>query len=210
MDGQTAKQPNKHTTTLVLITLWPQRQSTSSAADFLSPSFPPLDVTWITTSRLPSAPWGSAALPLERLYVIKNETAKQKKKSWGNNLGVVWTDEREPRKMGEDEVRQGVRGLCNLVWLPCEKTERSKMDRMKTQRSAAPLKQIAAPNLFDTWIIKTEVMQRTMQNVRVYQLYRWNFFDCHFDKTSCLSNVSARSFLWRFIAIWATFVSLNP
>lgn len=79
MEGQAAKQPNKHATTLLLITLWPQRQSTSSAADLLSPFFPPLDVTWITTSRLPSAPWGSAALPLERLYVIKNETAKQKK-----------------------------------------------------------------------------------------------------------------------------------
>lgn len=33
--------------------------------------------------------------------------------------------------MGEEEVRQGLRGLCDLVWLKCEETEQNKIDRMK-------------------------------------------------------------------------------
>lgn len=40
-------------------------------------TFHPLDVTWITTLRLPSALWDSTALPLKRLCVIKIETAKK-------------------------------------------------------------------------------------------------------------------------------------
>lgn len=71
------------------------------------------------------------------------ETAK--KKSLGNN-SAGGSGRMKENEMGEDEVRQGVRGLRNLVWLACEKTEQSKVDGMKTQRSTVPLKQIAITN----------------------------------------------------------------
>ncbi len=89
----------------------------------LPSTFLPSDVTWITTFWLPPALWGSTVLPLKKLCVIKIKTAK----SLGNNLECQ-DGRKKMREMGEDEVRQPVRGLRNLVWLLWQKREKTKTD----------------------------------------------------------------------------------
>ena len=73
---------------------------------------------------------GSTVLSLKTLSVIKNGDGEEKKGVWEITWGCL-DRSRKVRKMGDDEVLQGVRGLRN--------PEQSETDRMETQRSTVPL-----------------------------------------------------------------------
>lgn len=114
-DRQTDKHPDKYATSLLLITLWPQRASVRLPTSPL-PSFG-CDMNNHTMNTPCSVMQHS--LPLKRLWVIKIKTAK----SLGNNFEC-----QSGRKRNETDGRRWseagcVSSLCYLVWLLGERRE---------------------------------------------------------------------------------------